>query len=197
MVSGMMVRSVVVSLCFALSACVSVRPIASAPSHEGWPLLAPATLGETRTANQILRVAHGDQETTLNCVVSVSAEQLSIVGVTALGLRAFTVKFDGATVTAEALPGVPQSMAPERLLNDAQLAYWPLAALKKAMADSPWEVSEPAPGTRRLRRGGKLIAEVHYAQRADSPWLDRVWLTNLEFGYTLAIDSKTMASGAQ
>jgi hypothetical protein len=176
---------------------MSMRTMESTPSHEGWPLLAPATLGETRTVNQILRVAHGEQETTLNCVVSVSAEQLSIVGVTALGLRAFTVKFDGESITAEALPGVPQSMSPERLLNDAQLAYWPLAELKKAMANSPWDISEPAPGTRRLRHGGKLIAEVHYAQRADSPWHDRVWLVNLEFGYTLAIDSKAPASGAQ
>lgn len=181
----------------ALTSCVGLRPMNSASDRGGWPPLAPATLGDARTANQVLRVAHGEREMTLNCVVAVDAKQLTIVGMTALGLRAFTIRYDGVRVSAEAQPGVPQSMPPERLLNDVQLAYWPLAALQKALANSPWDVSEAAPGTRRLKRDGRIVAEVHYASGAERAWQSRVWLVNLEFGYTLNIESQLLAGDAQ
>jgi len=192
----MRARLILVMLCASLSACVGMRPMQAQRNDAGWPLLAPATLGATRTANQILRVAHGEQEATLNCVLDADGEHVNIVGMTALGVRAFTIKFDGVAVNAEAQPGVPQSLSPERLLNDVQLVYWPLAALKKALANSSYEISEPTLGTRRLKRNGKLAAEVHYAQGADQAWQGRAWLANLEFDYTLTIDSKLLAGGA-
>ena len=147
----------------------------------------------TLTANQVLRVAVGEREATLNCVVAVTQQNITIVGMTALGLRAFTVKFDGEHVTAEAQAAVPQAMPPERLVNDLQLVYWPLATLKKALARSDWQVSEPAPFTRRLRRGDRLIAEVHYS--AVDAWNSRAWLVNLEFDYTLNIESQRLEVG--
>ena len=143
--------AVITMASLALGACAGMRPMTSSTVYEGWPLLPPAALGESRTVNQILRVAHGEQETTLNCVVAANATQLTIVGMTALGMRAFTIKYDGARVSAEAQAGAPQSMPPERLLNDVQLAYWPLPALQKAMANSRWEVNDVAPSTRRLK----------------------------------------------
>lgn len=184
-------------LSLALGACVSTRPVTTSTAHEGWPLLSPASLGESRTASQLLRIAQGQQEATLNCVLSVTADHINIVGTTALGFRAFTVKFDGAAVSAEAHPSVPQSMAPERLLNDVQLVYWPLSALKKALSNSSWDVSEPAPGTRRLKRDGKLVAEVHYASDAGRAWQGRAWLSNVEFDYTLTIDTASLTGDAQ
>jgi hypothetical protein len=68
--------------------------------------------------------------------------------------------------------------------------YWPLAALQQPLAAASWQISEPAPGTRRLRRDDHVIAEVHNA--SDDPWHGRTWLVNLEHGYTLSIDSKQM-----
>jgi len=166
------------------------------PSERGatdnfWPALSPASLGASITASQVLRVAFGEREATLNCAVAVQPELLTIVGVTALGMRAFTVKFDGSQVSAESQPGVPEMLPPQRLLNDVQLTYWPLRALQLQLARTEWEVTEPAPGTRRLKRAGRLIAEVHYA--GSDPWSGRVWLSNLEFGYTLSIDSQRLA----
>jgi hypothetical protein len=50
------------------------------------------------------------------------------------------------------------------------------------------EVSEPSPGTRRLRRGERLVSEAHYA--GGNAWSGRSWLVNLEHGYSLQIDSE-------
>ena len=66
--------------------------------------------------------------------------------------------------------------------------FWPLAALQPRLQQEGWQLSEPAPGTRRLRRGAQLVAEVHYA--AEDPWAGRSWLVNLDYGYSLQIDSQ-------
>jgi len=180
-----------------LAGCAGGPHVRSTPSDEranpnARPILSPKSLGATLTANQVLRIAFGEHEATLNCVVAVNPQQITIVGVTALGIRAFTVKFDGERVTAEAQAAVPQAITPERLVNDLQLVYWPLPALKDALAHSEWQVSEPAPATRRLRRGDRVIAEAHYAS-ADA-WNGRTWLVNLEFGYTLNIESQRITA---
>ncbi len=181
-------------LAFIVAGCTTAPPaLVTANNDDGtWPRLTPKSLGETLTANQVLRVAVGAREATLNCIVSVTPQQITIVGMTALGIRAFTVKFDGEQVSAEAQVAVPQALPPERLVNDLQLVYWPLATLKAELARSEWQVSEPAPFTRRLRRRDRVIAEVHYGS-ADA-WAGRAWLVNLEFGYTRNIESQRLAA---
>ena len=115
------------------------------------------------------------------------AAGLKIVGVSATGQRLFTASWDGKNVTADRSPFVPKDLAPERVLADMQLALWPLESVRAALRDSGQEVTEPFPGVRRLRRGDRLIAEVHYAG-ADA-WNGRLWFVNLEFGYALTIDT--------
>jgi Protein of unknown function (DUF3261) len=178
----------------ALLLAVAVVGCTSHPPREAGdvsrPLLPPASLGAERAANQIVRGAFGEREMTINCVVTVQGGTMSLVGLSAMGVRLFTIKYDGkATSIDKSLP-IPAQLTPERLLADLQLVYWPLAALKQPLQASGWQVTEPVPGTRRLRRDTQLVAEVHYAS-AD-PWAGRSWLVNLEHGYTLSIESKTL-----
>lgn len=200
------VRGFVLALasCLSLAGCVNQRQVAGNDSG-AWPLLAPASLGATITSNQVLRVAFGEREATLNCLVAVTPEKITIVGTTALGMRAFTVKYDGTQVSAEAQAAVPQAIPSNRLVNDLQFVYWPLATLQRAFANSEWQITEPAPNTRRLRRGDRLIAEAHYAQphvaseqsanRFVDQWNGRVWLVNFEHGYSLGIESQRLEVG--
>jgi hypothetical protein len=154
------------------------------------PLLPPSTLGADRAVNQLVRGALGEREMTINCVVTVKGGTMTIVGLSAMGVRIFTIEYDGQTTSVDANLPVPPQLTPERLLADLQLVYWPLSILQKPLAAGGWQVSESTPGTRRLRRDTRLVAEVHYAS-AD-PWAGRSWLVNLEHGYTLSIDSKAM-----
>lgn len=172
----------------ALAGCASQR----AQFGDGLvrPLLAPATLGEERSVSQIVRGAFGSREMTLNCVVAVQDGVMTVVGLSAMGVRVFTIRYDGTTTTVDNSLPVPAQLTPERLLADLQLVHWPLRPLQAALRGGGWELSEPAPGTRRLRRGEQLIAEVHYA--GPDPWQGRSWLVNLEHGYTLSIESKAM-----
>ncbi len=152
------------------------------------PPLPAATLGQTRSAVQIVRAAFGKQEATMQCAVDVAPQRMQVVALSAMGLRLFGVTVENGKTTVERAPGVPEQIQPEQILHDIQFCYWPLAALQAGYQGTPWEVSEPFAGTRRLKRDGRLIAEVHYSKPGTDPWRSRLWLANFEYGYSLAVD---------
>ncbi len=171
-------------LAFVLGGCASAPPAAPAPAIP--PLVSGAALGGARATHQVVRGAFGERELTLLAAVQVDAAGVRVVGVDALGRRVFSVTYDGQRVTAEADPAVPEGFSPEHLLADVELALWPLQALQAAYAGTEWTVTEPYPGARRLRRGGRLVAEVHYT--GPDPWVARYWISNVHLGYVLAVD---------
>ena len=184
-----MLRFVALIVVVALVGCgtQTTRPATADGSR---PLLAPATLGGTRAVNQIVRGALGERELTMSCIVTVKDGTMSIVGLSAMGVRLFTIKYDGQSTTVDNTLPIPPQLTPERLLADLQLVFWPLETLKQPLATAGWQVSEATPGTRRLRHETKLVAEVHYA--STDAWSGRSWLVNLEHGYTLNIESKSL-----
>jgi hypothetical protein len=171
-----------------VSGCATVTPTIAPPATQLRPLPA-ASLGQTRSAQQVVRAAFGSSEATMQCVVDVTPERMDVIALNAIGMRLFSVTVEGEKVTVERAPGVPEQVQPEQILRDIQLAYWPLGVLQANLLNTTWEVAEPFAGTRRLKRDGRLIAEVHYAQPGTDPWRGRLWLSNFEFGYSLAVDS--------
>lgn len=162
---------------------------------QAMPVLPPSSLGQIRSERQIVHAAYADQTATMQCVLEIAPQRLQLIAVNAMGLRLFSVRVEGEQVTVERAPGVPEQIDPARILADVQLAYWPLATLQRAYADSGWNVSEPFAHTRRLTRDGRLISEVHYAANARDVWKQRLWLSNVAFGYTLGIEPQ--ATGAR
>lgn len=153
------------------------------------PLVAPSSLGADRAVSQVVRGAVGSRETTLNCIVRIEGNEMTVLGLNAIGVRLFTIHFDGRNVRTEQALAMPEQLTADRLLADLQFVFWPAAALREPLAHAGWQMSDAA-GTRRLRRDGRLVAEAHYA--GDDPWTGRSWLVNLEYGYSLQIDSKAM-----
>lgn len=172
-------------LALALGGC------ALTPPHEAplaFPLLEPSTLGATRSTRQLLHGAFGKHDLAFQCVVDAGPRHLTVVGLSALGQRWFSLRHGGRGLESEISPQAPDLLDPRRVLADLQLALWPLAALQQAVSGSAWQVTEPAPATRRLRRDGRLVAEVHYA--GADPWQGQLWLSNFETGYTLSVESR-------
>jgi hypothetical protein len=179
--------SVLLALLLAACTAVPTHPVSTAAAL---PVLPAASLGQSRSAQQIVRAAFADNEATMQCVVEITPQRMSVVALNAMGLRLFSVAVENGQTTVERMPGVPEQIQPERILSDIQLAFWPLEKLQQSYRGTPWQVSEPFAGTRRLKREGRLIAEVHYAQPGKSPWSERLWLSNYEFGYSLAVTTK-------
>jgi hypothetical protein len=176
-----------------LAGCAAVPP-AKPPSKSSAaslrPLVPPATLGGERTVNQVVRGAFGAREITFNCVVTVKDGAMTLVGLDSLGVRLFTIRYDGKAIQSETTPALQSPFMPERLIADMQLVFWPLTSLAQPMRESGWQVTEAAPGVRRLRHGEQLISEVHYS--GGDPWSGRSWLVNFEYDYSLQIDSQAL-----
>lgn len=168
-----------------LCGCATVAPAPDAARH-ALPVLPPASLGAERAAEQVLHAAYGGREATLHCIVEIAPERLRVIGVTALGQRVFRLEQDAQGLRVERSPFAPGELQPQDILADIQLAYWPLPTLQ-SVAPAGVRLTEPRPGLRRLSRGARLVAEVHYA--ADDPWNGRLWLVNVERGYSLDITS--------
>lgn len=157
-----------------------------------FPLLAPASLGETIERQQVLRLAVGASLHTFTCVVRVTPEAVLLVGLGPLGQRAFTLTYDASGLRAERAAGGAGAPAPERILADLQMALWPLAALTDATAGTLWRVLEPQPGVRRVLRDGRAYAEIRHdgARR----WDGALWLVNFAHDYSLAIESRPLGN---
>jgi Protein of unknown function (DUF3261) len=185
-------RATLIAMLAVFSASCANNPPARerAAAVSSWQLLPPSTLGVARQVNQRLRAAYGEREISVDCVVTVNADHLTVIGLVPGGPRMFTIDYDGRRVSAQKNTGVPETLQPELLLNDLQLALWPRPALQQALEHSSWAVAEPDPRTRRLTRDGKLVAEVHYA--TSDPWTGRTWLVNFERGYSITIDSQPL-----
>ena len=173
----------------ALAGCATSGVMHRGAASPSRPLASPAAAGE-HAVSQVVRGAVGDRVMTLSCVVSVKDGVMSVVGLNAMGVRLFTIRYDGKQVSVDKSFAVPDAITPDRLLADLQLVYWPLSSLQDTLKPAGFDVTEPSAGTRRLRRGDRLIAEVHLAG-ADA-WSARAWLVNLEHGYSLQIDSEPL-----
>ena len=185
-------RIALIAAALLVGACATHPPTPPrAPSTaQDWPSLAPVTLGHSVQVRQILHAAFQTHTVDLQCVVTVDSDRMTVIGLNTLGLRAFKVTYDGARIDEQRAPQVPAFVAGARLIEDIQLAFWPLPALQAALAPAGWTVTEPFAGTRRLLRDDALIAEVHYA--GAEPWSGRVWLVNFRDRYSLAIDTSPL-----
>ena len=170
-----------------LGACASTAPQSAAALR---PLVSPASLGSDRVVNQVVRGAFGARELTFNCVVNVKDGVMTLVGLNSLGVRLFTVRYDGKPCNPRRRPRCRDRSCPSACsrICSSSIGRWPASA--KPMAAAGWQLSEPSAGVRRLRRGEQLIAEAHYS--SDDPWSGRSWLVNFEFGYSLQIDSQAL-----
>jgi hypothetical protein len=183
------------SVILAATGCLSQRTReTSDQAQTAVALLAPRLVGD-HSATQVVHGAFGSRDLSINCVVTIKSEQLTIIGLTAMGVRAFTIHYDGQTLRVDNSLPVPPQLTPERLLADVQLVFWPLDELRSAYQQAGMELTQPFSGTRRVRRNDRVISEVHNA--GSDPWSTRSWLVNLEHDYTLSIDSKPLNSPAQ
>lgn len=171
-------------LALLLASCASQPSASPSPAANTAPLAAgPPPL--SGPVSQTLQAAFAAQTASLQCGMSASGNDWNAVCVTPFGLRVLSVGVNHGVVTAEKGVGVPAQLRPEQVLADMQLVFWPQAALDTAFAGSAWQLSSPAPRTRRLTEAGQLVAEVHYAD--SDPWNGQVWLSNLRYGYSLII----------
>jgi hypothetical protein len=147
-----------------------------------FPLAPP--LGPARRIVQQLTAHWPGREETLLCVLELDSRRIAMAGLTQDGLSLFNLSYDGKILEADKNPLVPETLVPELIVADLQLAYWPLDSMRKQLPKGL--KLDAGPGFRRLSAYGKPLAEIRYLS-ADSAWPEAAELVNLQYHYRLTI----------
>jgi hypothetical protein len=150
--------------------------------------LAPAALGATLSLQQHLTIERQGRVDDLDAALEVDAERLDLVGLR-LGQRIVALHFDGRELRSWRHPLVPAGLRAEDVLEDLQLALWPIDAIEKSLP-AGWSISE-ANRRRMLRLGDAPIMMIEFS--AEPRWSGKIELTNLRYRYRLTIESVSSA----
>lgn len=147
-----------------------------------FPIASPQ--GPARRIVQQLTAQWPGRVETMLCVLELDSRHIAMAGLTQEGLSLFNLSYDGKSLQSDKNPMVPEMVAPEMIIADLQLVYWPLAAMQKKM---PKQLKlESGPNFRRLSEHGQVRAEVRYLSSEDD-WPRTVELTNFQYHYRLSI----------
>ena len=165
---------------------VSRTPAEAKTTAQGQPELMPLAppLGPSRRIVQQLTAVWPGRQETLLCVLELDSRRMAMAGLTGDGLSLFDLSYDGTTLQSDKNPLLPESVAPELIIADLQLVYWPVAALQK-MLPRPWRL-EADSHHRRLYFNEEPRVDVHYLA-PDAIWPKAVELVNHRYNYRLQI----------
>lgn len=146
--------------------------------------LAPAALGASISLQQHLRVEREGRIDELDAVLEVDPQRLDLIGL-ALGQRILVLHYDGQTLRSWRHSMLPAQLRDEDVLEDVQLALWPVDAIRQALP-AGWRLEED--GLRRtLFADSKLVMVIDYS--GQPPWSGKIQLSNLRYHYRLIIES--------
>lgn len=145
--------------------------------------IAPPVGPARRVVQQITAVWPGKQETLL-CVLELDEQHIAMAGLSNDGLSLFNLTYDGKKLELYKSPLLPDTVAPEFIITDLQLAYWPVAMLQKILP-APWRL-EVGENYRRLYYRDNKQVEVNYLL-PDITWPHSVDLINHQYNYRLHI----------
>ncbi|CAA9891904.1 conserved hypothetical protein [Candidatus Methylobacter favarea] len=145
--------------------------------------IAPPVGPARRIVQQITALWPGRQEI-LVCVLELDERHIAMAGLSNEGLSLFNLTYDGKKLELDKSPLLPDTMAPEFIITDLQLAYWPIAMLQKILP-AQWRL-EAGQNHRHLYYQNQKRVDVNYLS-SDAGWPKDVELINYPYNYRLRI----------
>ncbi len=146
--------------------------------------LGPAALGRSVEARQQVTVHYRGTTRSLQIALRVVPDDLTLVGLSAMGQRVFTLGWNGQAIERGQGLDAGKRIPAKRILADLELAYWPLPALRKALTDPDLHLQQLG-DTRTLWRGDKLLWLAYRAH--GDPWHSRLTVYDARLGYRLDV----------
>jgi hypothetical protein len=169
--------------CALLSSCAALNKLDVFKQEALMPIVPP--VGPSRRVIQQITVLWSDRKETLLCVLELDKQRIAMAGLTNDGVSLFNLTYDGKAIVLDKSPLLPDSVAPEFIITDLQLVYWPVAVLQKSLHASSWRL-EVDTSQRRLYYQGNKVVEVNYLL-PDAIWAKSVELINYRHNYRLHI----------
>jgi hypothetical protein len=188
--------AVILLFLVALAGCSSMGGQAGDPGRDTVALLAPnlrldlpapASMGRSIEAVQMVTAHHDGDTVVFEAHLSVTPERALLVGVDATGQRLMTVTWRGSDITVERSPFLPQSVRPGAMLADLVVLYWPADVVRQALASSGANLAVDAT-SRTISLHGKPVLQATYQGGAADPWSDTgLHYRNLAWGYDIDV----------
>ena len=97
-------------------------------------------IGPSRRVVQQITALWPDRKETLLCVLELDKQHIAMAGLTNDGVGLFNLTYDGKTIVSDKSPLLPDLVAPEFIITDLQLVYWPVTVLQKRLHASSWRL---------------------------------------------------------
>jgi|SRR5688572_14792542 hypothetical protein len=180
----------------ALTGCAGAdadgRRVALAPGV-AFALPAPAALGRSVDAAQLIEARHGERTLAFEGRLSVTPERLRLVGTDMLGRRALSADWDGTRLGIETASWLPSALRPANMIGDIMLLFWPEDVVRLALAPAGATLTEE-PRSRLVRAGTRQIARIDYTPDRARAWRGQARYENFGWGYALVIRSTEIAA---
>jgi len=131
------------------------------PLDPGIFLLPPAAAGFEGSLAQEVSFEKGETRFESTALLEVSKEEVILVGLSPLGTRMITLRWDGRKLVQERAPSIPKALPLELILRDVQLASWPAEAVRAELPGRRWTL-EDAGSERTLLKDGRAVVRIRY-----------------------------------
>lgn len=145
-------------------------------------LPAPADLGRSIDAMQMVSARHGAEIWVFEGRLSVRPDEVRLACLDGMGRRALTVAWTGARLEVERAPWVPDTLRAENILADIVLLYWPEQVVRQSLHGAALHQD----GSRRD------IGDAVAISWAGDPWNGSARLHNAAWDYELNVQSATV-----
>jgi len=135
---------------------------------------------------QLLTSSYKGSEHSLMVLLDADDRQLSLVGLSMVGVRLFTLQYDEQGLQTRqhvVAPGLPPAA---QVLSDIMLSYWP-AARWQALLPTHWQLVDEGLQRRLLDGQGQLVMRIDYVGSPEARHPVRVH--QFSFGYDIRIQN--------
>lgn len=166
-----------------VSSCAVLNQLEASKQAAVMPIAPP--VGPSRRVVQQLTVLWPDRKETFLCVLELDKQRIAMAGLTNEGVSLFNLTYDGKTTLMDKSSLLPNSVAPEVIITDLQLVYWPVTVIQQSLSASSWRLEVDIDQRRLYYQDNKMV-EVHYLS-PDPVWAKFVELINYRDKYHLQI----------
>lgn len=122
--------------------------------------LAPAALGRELALDQYLQFTVDGQQQVVQARLEADATSTRLL-MHQHGRPLLRLSWDGQRLEGVRAEEAPVALDPQRILDDVQLVYWPVDAIRRALPRG-WHL-DATPSQRVLRQGREPVASITYA----------------------------------
>ncbi|MCU5775359.1 DUF3261 domain-containing protein [Erwiniaceae bacterium BAC15a-03b] len=146
--------------------------------------LPPPGITPAFNQQQLLTGSFKGKQQSLLVMLSADQQQLTLAGLSSLGIRLFRVSYDSSGIHSEQSIALPEMPPASQVLADIMLSHWPLAVWQKQLP-AGWTLQDHGDARQLRDNHGQLITEIRYLQRGTQR--QPVSVQQFAFGYQILI----------